>query len=136
MVASAIATTTIPTFPTGVLSPDAFMYYNYTSFYVIEDGSMITYAVEYSYGKSPDTSGSSYAYYVSSSGSVSSFGIDFGITSSYGRIQSPNTGYVTDAWYVKSDGDVYHSVGGVNHNSYGFAEHGLGRSCLWCQSFR
>ena len=28
------------------------MYYNYTSFYVIEDGSMITYAVEYSYGQS------------------------------------------------------------------------------------
>ena len=26
------------------------MYYNYTSFYVMEDGSMITYAVEYSYG--------------------------------------------------------------------------------------
>lgn len=32
-------------------SPDAFMYYNYTSFHVMEDGSMITYAVEYSYGK-------------------------------------------------------------------------------------
>ena len=31
------------------ISPDSFMYYNYTSFYVIEDGSMITYAVEYSY---------------------------------------------------------------------------------------
>ena len=26
------------------------MYYNYTSFYVMEDGSMITHAVEYSYG--------------------------------------------------------------------------------------
>lgn len=35
----------------GRLSPDSFMYYNYTSFYVMEDGSMITYAVEYSYGK-------------------------------------------------------------------------------------
>ena len=34
-----------------IISPDAFMYYNYTSFYVMEDGSMITYAVEYSYGK-------------------------------------------------------------------------------------
>ena len=34
----------------GRRSPDSFMYYNYTSFYVIEDGSMITYAVEYSYG--------------------------------------------------------------------------------------
>ena len=34
----------------GRRSPDAFMYYNYTSFYVMEDGSMITYAVEYSYG--------------------------------------------------------------------------------------
>lgn len=33
------------------ISPDAFMYYNYTSFYIMEDGSMITYAVEYSYGK-------------------------------------------------------------------------------------
>ena len=32
------------------ISPDSFMYYNYTSFYVIEDGSMITYAVEYFYG--------------------------------------------------------------------------------------
>ena len=27
------------------------MYYNYTSFYVMEDGSMITHAVEYSYGR-------------------------------------------------------------------------------------
>ena len=34
----------------GRRSPDSFMYYNYTSFYVIEDGSMITYAVEYFYG--------------------------------------------------------------------------------------
>ena len=33
------------------ISPDSFMYYNYTSFYVIEDGSMITYAVEYFYDK-------------------------------------------------------------------------------------
>lgn len=40
------------TIPTGAfISPDSFMYYNYTSFYVMEDGSMITYAVEYSYGK-------------------------------------------------------------------------------------
>ena len=31
------------------ISPDSFMYYNYTSFYVIEDGSMIRYAVEYFY---------------------------------------------------------------------------------------
>lgn len=34
-----------------IISPDSFMYYNYTSFYVMEDGSMITYAVEYSYGR-------------------------------------------------------------------------------------
>ena len=34
----------------GRISPDSFMYYNYTSFYLIEDGSMITYAVEYFYG--------------------------------------------------------------------------------------
>ena len=32
------------------ISSDSFMHYNYTSFYVMEDGSMITYAVEYSYG--------------------------------------------------------------------------------------
>lgn len=36
-----------------LLSLDSFMYYNYTSFYIIEDGSMITYAVEYSYGYYP-----------------------------------------------------------------------------------
>ena len=35
----------------GVYSPDSFMYYNYTSFYVMEDGSMITHSIEYSYGK-------------------------------------------------------------------------------------
>ena len=35
-----------------IQSLDSFMYYNYTSFYVMEDGSMITYAVEYSYGQS------------------------------------------------------------------------------------
>ena len=36
----------------GRLSPDSFMYYNYTSFYIKwKDGSMITYAVEYSYGR-------------------------------------------------------------------------------------
>ena len=34
----------------GRCSPDSFMYYNYTSFYVMEDGSMITHSVEYSYG--------------------------------------------------------------------------------------
>ena len=45
-----VITTSSPALPTGVRSPDAFMYYNYTSFYVMEDGSMITYAVEYSYG--------------------------------------------------------------------------------------
>ena len=33
-----------------LLSPDSFMYYNYTSFYVMEDENMITYAIEYSYG--------------------------------------------------------------------------------------
>ena len=31
------------------ISPDSFMHYNYTSFYVMEDGSMITYAVDYFY---------------------------------------------------------------------------------------
>ena len=40
----------------GSISPDAFMYYNYTSFYVMEDGSMTTYAVEYSYGDALRTS--------------------------------------------------------------------------------
>ena len=47
-----LSATTVSRIPTGdhLLSPDAFMYYNYTSFYVMEDGSMITYAVEYSYG--------------------------------------------------------------------------------------
>ena len=40
----------------GSISPDAFMYYNYTSFYVMEDGSMITYAVEYPYGDALRTS--------------------------------------------------------------------------------
>ena len=33
-----------------VISSDSFMYYNYTSFYVIEDGIMIRYVVECSYG--------------------------------------------------------------------------------------
>ena len=32
--------------------PDSFMYHNYTYFYVIKDGSMYTYAIEYSYGVS------------------------------------------------------------------------------------
>ena len=50
LASSTSITTTVSTVPTGERSPDAFMYYNYTSFYVMEDGSMITYAVEYSYG--------------------------------------------------------------------------------------
>ena len=46
--------TTAISVPTGayIILPDLFMYYNYTSFYVIEDGSMIAYAIEYFYGQS------------------------------------------------------------------------------------
>ena len=67
-------------------SPDSFMYYNYTSFYVIEDGSMSTYAVEYSYGRrSPLTDGTFNAWRVNPSGDVS---IGFvNVTGSYGFIR-------------------------------------------------
>ena len=61
------------------------MYYNYTSFYVMEDGNMIRYAVEYSYGRrSPSTYVSVDAWCVWSDGDVNVS--DYGVTDFYGRI--------------------------------------------------
>ena len=52
----------------------------------MEDGSMITYAVEYSYRNSPDMNNSYNAWRVSPSGVVYNVSVNNNVYSSYGRI--------------------------------------------------
>lgn len=83
----------------------------------MEDESMITYAVEYSYGRSPDTIGPSYVKNVHRNGAVMG-NTDGSVIDSYGR-RSPDTSndYVSYAWYVKSDGDL---------DSYNYVDYSYG----------
>lgn len=60
---------TVPTtVPTGALYRlTSFMHYNYTSFYIIEDGSMTTYAIEYFYGEDRRARATSSSLFIMSS---------------------------------------------------------------------
>lgn len=84
-------------------SPATLGNYNYI-FPVLSDGDIYFHAsIDHSYGSSPNTSSSGYAFYVNSGDNVLDYWYDADVTNSYG---SPYSRYSYDAYRVYSSGSA------------------------------